>query len=231
MAPIRRPSRNLPARRPNPLRDMMLEKQRAVELARERMRAQQMAVDLPSIVKQRVGEQMQKLEDKLVSEFREIGTRVVTDSTTALTNQLGSRIDLLERVSHEQTRTLNSLRDSSKMASEKVSGIVDSIESSLAGAVPGFKLDPMSPPTPSLAPQSFVHPQFQLEPPKKQLVKAGTQAMTETEEVKGRVGFCPMCTSQNVRRTGRQGMFEEFLRLFFIAPFRCRACKHKFYRF
>ena len=111
---------------------MMLEKQRAVELARERMRAQQMAVDLPSIVKQRVGEQMEKLEDKLVSEFREIGTRVVTDSTTALANQLGSRIDLLERVSHEQTRTLNSLRDSSKMASEKVSGIVDSIESSLA---------------------------------------------------------------------------------------------------
>lgn len=210
---------------------MMLEKQRAVELARERMRAQQMSADLPSIVEHRVGEQMQKLEEKLVSEFREIGARAVTDSTNALTNQLGSRIDALERVSNEQTRTLNTLRDSSKVASEKVSGIVNSIESSLANAVPGFQLEPMSQPSPSLAPQSYVHPQFQLEPPKKQVVKATSQEMAETDEVKGRMGFCPSCTSQNIRRTGRQGLFEEFLRLFFIAPFRCRACKHKFYRF
>jgi len=43
--------------------------------------------------------------------------------------------------------------------------------------------------------------------------------------------YCPKCTSTNVRRASRTGMWEEFLRMFFIAPFRCRACRHKFYRF
>lgn len=205
----------------------MLEKQRAVELAKERMRAEQLSAELPSIVQNRVGEQMQKLEDKLVAEFKEIGARAVTDSTNALSDQLGSRIEMLERVSSEQSRTLMHLRDSSKVANQKVSQVVDTIENSLAAAVPGFKLDPM-PQRPEMP--SFVHPQFQIEAPKKTIVKAETREVAETDDT-GLVAFCPACTSKNIRRTTRQGLFENFLRLFFIAPFRCRACRHKFYRF
>ena len=53
----------------------------------------------------------------------------------------------------------------------------------------------------------------------------------DLDEVVGKNGFCPSCTSTDVRRANRVGMFESFLRLFFIAPFRCRSCRHKFYRF
>ena len=196
-------------------------------MVKERMRAEQFSADLPSIVQSRVGEQMQKLEAKLVAEFREIGARAVTESTNALSDQLGTRIEMLERVSSEQSRTLMYLRDSSKVANQKVSQVVDSIENSLAAAVPGFKLEPI--PRREELP-SFVHPQFQVEAPKKTVVKAETQEVTETDH-SGRVAFCPSCTSRKIRRTTRQGLFENFLRLFFIAPFRCRACRHKFYRF
>lgn len=205
----------------------MLERQRAAELVKERLRGEQLSADLPSIVQNRVGEQMQKLEDKLVAEFKEIGARAVTESTNALSDQLGSRIEMLERVSSEQSRTLMHLRDSSKVANQKVSQVVDSIENSLAAAVPRFKLDPL--PQREDMP-SFVHPQFQLEAPKKTVVKAETQEIVETDD-RERMAFCPACTSKNIRRTTRQGLFENFLRLFFIAPFRCRACRHKFYRF
>jgi len=227
LAPIRRTPRNFPARRPNPLRDLMLEKQRAAELTRERLRASQLSSDLPSIIENQVGEQMQKLEDKLITEFRELGKRAVEQSTAALSDQLNGRIETLEKVSNMQSKTLLTLRDSSRLANQKVSQAVDSIESSLAAAVPGFKLEPAREPA-----VPFIHPQFQPEAPKKQLVKANTQEVTETEAgVRGRIGFCPSCTSTNIRRATRAGLFEEFLRLFFIAPFRCRACRHKFYRF
>ena len=43
------------------------------------------------------------------------------------------------------------------------------------------------------------------------------------------VRFCPKCTSTNVRLATRSGAFQECLRLFWIVPFRCRACRHKFF--
>lgn len=206
----------------------MIEKHRSTEVMRERLRAEQLSADLPSLIETHVGNQMQKLEDKLVSEFKEMGQRAVEQSTTALSDQLNSRIETLEQVSAVQSETLLILRDSSKVASEKVEHVVDSIERSLAQAVPGFKLEPR--PERGRLP-SFVHPQFQVEAPKRTLVKAETREMSETDSTVGRVGFCPSCTSTNIRRTSRAGLFEEFLRLFFIAPFRCRSCKHKFYKF
>jgi hypothetical protein len=71
------------------------------------------------------------------------------------------------------------------------------------------------------------HPQFLLEEPV-EIVKADP---VDLSEIVGKFGFCPNCTSTDVRRANRKGLFEEFLRLFFIAPFRCRSCRHKFYRF
>jgi hypothetical protein len=206
----------------------MLEKQRGAEMVRERVRAEQLAAELPAIIESQVGSQMQKLEDKLVSEFKELGQRAVEQSTNALTEQLNSRLETLEKVSAVQSTTLKSLHDSSKMAYDKVEQVVDSIESTLAGAVPGFQLEPLSKPA---VPPTYLHPQFQLEAPKQVAPREDAEEAAELEADLGRVRFCPACTSTNIRRTNRKGIFEEFLRLFFIAPFRCRACRHKFYKF
>ena len=73
-----------------------------------------------------------------------------------------------------------------------------------------------------------MRPAYQMPESSTDVVKADSQ---ELAEAVGRNGFCPNCTSTNVRRANRSGLFEEFLRLFFVAPFRCRACRHKFYRF
>jgi hypothetical protein len=265
LATPRRP-RNLPAARPNPLRDLVTQKNRAVEAARERRRVQELKSELPSLIQDRVGEQIQKLETKLLTEVKEIGQRAIEESTAAIGHQLNGRIETLERVSALQTETLESLRDSSQIAERKVSAVVSQIEKSLATAVPGFALDPPSlPPLPEIgdfgaAPQisgsvligeapillqmppmpmgdrlrfsavrvttNGVHPQF-TEPPM-EIVPADP---VDISEIVGRNGFCPNCTSVDVRRANRKGMFETFLRLFSIAPFRCRACRHKFYRF
>ncbi len=227
---MRRP-RNSPARSSNPLRDLFAERNRAAEMARARRRNDAVRVDpvresiredLPSLIDAKVGEQMDRLETKLVEGFKEMGQRVVEQSTIALTNQLEGRITQLEKISVLQTETINHLRDSSKAAEQKVSGVVNSIEKALSEAVPGFRL---APPSPNLPPQ--------LAPPSagdhnKELVKAQTRSV---EDGRTPNTYCPKCTSANVRRATRAGMWEEFLRLFFIAPFRCRACRHKFYKF
>ncbi len=317
MATPRRP-RNLPAPRPNPLRDLVSQKTRATDAARERRRVQELKSELPSIIQERVGEQIQKLETRLLTEVKEIGQRAIEESTAAISEQLSGRIETLEKVSAMQTKTLAGLRDSSEVAERKVSEVVDQIEKSLASVVPGFELEPRAtlpeiprvqlpgeapagysqpkarapltdidyidrysrqiaapvsypvephtgaslpavnraaPPEPVFIspaierlrmPQmppvkiaeilSFTtapvhaagaHPQFQLEEPV-EIVKADP---VDLSEIVGKFGFCPNCTSTDVRRSARKGMFEEFLRLFFIAPFRCRSCRHKFYRF
>jgi hypothetical protein len=210
------------------MRDLIVEKSRGAEIVRERVRAEQLAADLPAIIESQVGSQMQKLEDKLVSEFKELGQRAVEQSTNALTEQLNTRLETLEKVSAVQSSTLKSLHDSSKMAYDKVEQVVGSIETTLAGAVPGFQLEPRSKPSAS---PTYVHPQFQLEAPKKTAGKDDADEAGDMEADLGKVRFCPACTSTNIRRTNRKGVFEEFLRLFFIAPFRCRACRHKFYKF
>ena len=281
LATPRRP-RNLPAARPNPLRDLVTQKARAADANRERRRVQELKSELPSIIQDRVGEHIQKLETKLLSEVKELSQRTIEESTAAISSQLSGRIDTLEQVSKMQTDTLESLRDSSQIAERKVSDIVTQIEKSLASAVPGFALDPPKTMPPPASPGSElpcvrqdsgrspqlsnaepvsgalhaidppmmlqmpampvgdrlkftsvalisngVHPQFQPEPPM-EIIEADP---LEIEEVVGRHGFCPNCTSVDVRRANRKGIFETFLRLFSIAPFRCRACRHKFYRF
>lgn len=275
----RRP-RNLPAARPNPLRDLVAQKHRAAEAIKERRRVRDLKSELPSIIQDRVGEHIQKLESKLLSEVKELSQRTIEQSAAAISNQLNGRIETLEKVSQMQTETLENLRDSSQIAERKVGDIVTQIERSLANAVPGFALDPprspaselpqpglpyhhqdpgrshallspepvtalhaidppimlQMPPMPVGERLKFtsvalltdgVHPQFQPEPPA-EIVAADP---LELEEVIERHGFCPNCTSLDVRRANRKGIFESFLRLFSIAPFRCRACRHKFYRF
>jgi hypothetical protein len=194
---------------------MVTEQQRSAELVRSRQRAEKLKTELPSIIEDQVGEQMQKLEDKLLKDFKNLGQRAIEESTAVLNDQLNERIETLEQISSIQSRTIVSLRDSSRLAEEKVSSVVNSIERTLTSAVPGFKLE-ASP---------YAIPQLESNA---QVIKADPQ---EIEELKGKHGHCPNCTSANVRRAYRHGLWEEFLRLFFIAPFRCRACRHKFYRF
>jgi hypothetical protein len=212
---MRRNQRNAPSRRANPLRDMVADQKRAAEALRARERAQQLKADLPSIIEDQVGEHMQKLESRLLQDFKQLGRRAIEESTAVLNEQLSGRIETLEQISSIQSRTIVNLRDSSKAAEQKVSSAVDSIEKTLSGAVPGFRLEA----------SQFAQRRIEAQTA---LIKSDA---LELEDVKGKYGFCPNCTSTNVRRAYRKGLWEEFLRLFFIAPFRCRACRHKFYRF
>jgi hypothetical protein len=214
---MRRP-RNPPGRLSNPLRELLAERNRAAELTRVRQREQDIADDLPALIDERVGQQIEKLETRLVEGFREMGQRVVEESTQALTSSLDGRITQLEQISLLQTDTINRLRDSSRDSEIKVSGVVNTIERALSDAVPGFRLSPPSHLPPQLNPESDT----------RELVKSQDRSI---EDLRIPNAYCPKCTSTNVRRASRSGMWEEFLRLFFIAPFRCRACRHKFYRF
>ena len=214
---MRRNQRNAPSRRTNPLRDMVADQKRAAEALRARERVQQLQADLPSLIEDQVGEHIQKLESKLLQDFKQMGQRAIEESTAVLNEQLSDRIETLEQISSIQSRTIVNLRDSSKAAEEKVSSVVNSIEKTLSGAVPGFRLEA----------SQYAQPQIEAQT-QTELIKASD---VELEDVKGKYGFCPNCTSTNVRRAYRKGLWEEFLRLFFIAPFRCRACRHKFYRF
>ncbi len=225
---MRRNSRNILGRRPNPLRELVAEQRRTAELLRNRERTEQLKEDLPAIIESRVGEHMQKLEDRLLQDFRDLGKKAVEQGTTALNDQLNGRLETLEKISALQSKTIVNLRDSSRVAEQKVSTVVNSIERTLAGAVPGFQLEPPAHPAlpDSLGFQPAISPQLEA---RTDMVKADSMEMEETPP--GTHGYCPACTSANVRRAYRSGMWDEFLRLFFIAPFRCRACRHKFYRF
>jgi len=211
---MRRSLRNAPGRRNNPLRELFAEQRRAAELARSRERAEHLKANLPSMIEDQVGEHLQKLETKLLREFQEIGQKAIDQSTAVLSDQLSDRIETLEQISSIQSRTITDLRDSSKAADQKVSSVVDSIEKTLSTAVPGFQLEPAHYPQPQIGSSTA-------------LVKLERD---ELEDVSGKV-FCPNCTSTDVRRAYRKGIWEEILRVFFLAPFRCRACRHKFYRF
>jgi hypothetical protein len=213
---MRRNQRNASSRRPNPLRDMVTEQKRAAEKSRARERAQQLKASLPSLIEDQVGEHIQKLETNLLKDFKQMGQRAIEESTAVLNEQLSDRIEALEQISSIQSRTIVNLRDSSKAAEQKVSSVVNSIEKTLSGAVPGFRLE------------ASQYAQRQIEEAQTALVKSDA---AELEDLKGKNGYCPNCTSTDVRRAYRKGLWEEFLRLFFIAPFRCRACRHKFYRF
>src|ERR1700679_2714476 len=127
---MRRP-RNSPGRTSNPLRDLLAERNRAAEQTRARLRERQVREDLPSLIDERVGEQIEKLETRLVEGFREMGQRVVEQSTEALTSQLDGRIAQLEQISVIQTDTIGHLRDTSRANEQKVSGVVNSIERAL----------------------------------------------------------------------------------------------------
>jgi hypothetical protein len=216
---MNRNQRRIPSRRPNPLRDLvaekLAEKQRSMELARTHQQAEKLAEELPGIVSERVGEHIQKLETKLLKDFQAMGQRAIEESTSVLTEQFSERLETLEHISALQSKTIENLRDSSKIADDKVSTVVNSLESTLSGAVPGFRLEPSAFAAPLIAAST-------------ELTRVEPQ---ELDEVKGKFGYCPKCTSTRIRRASRSGVFEQLLRFFFVAPFRCRACRHKFYRF
>ncbi len=213
---MRRNQKALPGRRVNPLRELVADQRRTAEISRARSRAEQLKAALPDLIDDQVGQHIQKLENRLLNDFKQMGKQAFEESATVLNNQLNERIETLEQISSIQSRTINRLHDSSKAAEQKVSSAVNSIEKTLSGAVPGFRLD---------APRHAAAPR--LETPT-EVIKADPR---QVEKAKGKHGFCPNCTSTDIRRANRHGLWEEFLRLFFIAPFRCRACRHKFYRF
>jgi hypothetical protein len=219
---MRRNPRLPSGRRPNPLRQLVTEQQRAADAARSRARVDQLKTDLPALIEDQVGEHFQKLEDKLLKDFQEMGQKAIEESTAAISDQLNDRIETLEEISALQHETINHLRDTSRIADKKVTSVVNSIEKTLSGVVPGFQLEP-SAFIPASGPALLDKDKSNTE-----LVPSDPR---ELQEVIGKYGFCPKCTSTKIRRAYRHGVWENLLRLFFIAPFRCRACRHKFYRF
>jgi hypothetical protein len=210
----RRSHRVQPGRRVNPLREIAAGQRRALEVGRDRERAERLTHQLPSLIEDRVGEHIQKLESKLLKDFQQIGRKAMDESAALLNEQLGDRIATLEQISSIQSRTITNLRDSSKAADHKVASVVTSIEQTLSGAVPGFRLEAPKYAQPQLEQSAVAH-----------------ERVEDDGEDRGESGFCPKCTSTNIRRANRHGLWEEVLRLFFLAPYRCRACRHKFYRF
>src|SRR5580658_253931 len=113
---MRRNQRNAPSRRANPLREMVADQKRAAEAARARERAEQLKANLPSLIEDQVGEHIQKLENKLLNDFKEMGQKAIEESTAVLNEQLSERIETLEQISSIQSKTIVNLRDSSRAA-------------------------------------------------------------------------------------------------------------------
>ena len=204
------------ASRANPLRELLADRERLS--ARPRL-PNDLAADLPSLIENQVDQQFDRLESRLIQNFKQMGQQVIEESTAALNNELGSRIDSLEKLSAQQNEALRSISRTTRATEGRVHSVVNSIERTLADAVPGgFQLQQaanVSHALPAGADNS-------------EMVRADRK---ELEESAIRYGFCPKCTSGHIRRKTRNGLFENFLRLFFIAPFVCRACRHKFYKF
>ena len=216
LAQIRR-RLNSAGRNLNPLRELIANHERLA--AQPHLRPEGIAARLPALIEDQVEQQFGRFESKIIRGFREMGQRVTEESTAAISSQLGDRIDSLEKVSALQTEALHGLRRSTTATEGRVSSAVNSIEETLSNSVPGgFRLQQAANVTRAL-PKSEESAE---------LVKADRK---ELEESAIRYGFCPKCTSGHIRRKSRHGLFENFLRLFFIAPFICRACRHKFYKF
>lgn len=204
------------ASRANPLRELLADRERLS--ARPRLR-NDMAADLPSLIETQVDQQFDRLESTLIQNFKQMGQQVIEESTAALNNELGNRIDSLEKLSAQQNEALQSISRTTRTTEGRVHSVVNSIERTLADAVPGgFQLQQAANVVRAL-PASADN---------SEMVRADRR---ELEESAIRFGFCPKCTSGHIRRKTRHGLFENFLRLFFIAPFVCRACRHKFYKF
>jgi CheY-like chemotaxis protein len=50
-------------------------------------------------------------------------------------------------------------------------------------------------------------------------------------EVVPEIKICPHCGWSNVRPSSRRGLLDSVLAIMFLTPFRCRNCRHRFFRF
>jgi len=170
--------------------------------AHDRQTSEKLRSELPALIDDQVAEQVQELEDQLLRNFKRLRKEALERSTAVLTAQLNERISNLEQVSSLQAQTIGNLRESSEMAERKIGSVVHAIETTLSYSVPGFRL-----------------------------LNAETQQKSEPAELKGEQGSCPKCLASEIRRSHRRGLWDEFVRLFLLAPYRCSKCRHRFYRF
>src|SRR5436305_2123584 len=96
LAPIRRTPRR-GGRRSNPLRELLADQERS--LARTSGRGESIAARIPSLIEDQVEEQFDRLESRLIHDFRQMGQQVIEEGTAAISDQLGGRIDTLEKIS------------------------------------------------------------------------------------------------------------------------------------
>jgi predicted Zn-ribbon and HTH transcriptional regulator len=170
--------------------------------------------DLNSLIEQQVGRRFEQLESRLIRDLQVLGDKAVEESARALNQQLGQRLHALEGASSFHSAALASIGSATRKAEQDVKSAVTHIEQTLSEAGPGFQLDPPS------------HSRRLTE--RRALVKE--DCAPENENTGYPSVYCPRCTSTHIRRANRANAFEHFLRLFSIAPFRCRACRYRFYR-
>ena len=154
-----------------------------------------------SLIEQQVGRQFAQFEIELLKNFQRVTEHIAQENARALADQMENRLRMLESISAGQSAILARL--------------------SVPGQLAGAPLDPPATQVAAAEDQSM----------------SDSSGMTPSMDDPGRVNaveypflHCPRCTSRHIRRASRANFLEQSMRLFGLAPFRCRSCRHKFYR-
>jgi hypothetical protein len=154
-----------------------------------------------SLVEQQVGRQFAQFEIELLKNFQRVTEHIAQENARALADQLENRILMLESISARQAALLARL----------------SAPGQLAGS-------------PASSPESQSATSEDKTMPDSAGVAFGPDERARLTAVEYPSLHCPRCTSRHIRRATRTNFLEQSMRLFGLAPFRCRSCRHKFYR-
>lgn len=165
--------------------------------------ASPLASDVDGLIRNHVERRMATLERNLVRELAAQGQITADNAASALSEEIERRVGSLERNAAVQLRELSKLQESSDAAESHIDSAAVAIQRILGSAV--------------------------LLPPATRII---TRQIATRDNALARSRYCcPNCSSGDICAAARSGFCEGFLRLFFIQPFRCRACSHGFFRF
>jgi hypothetical protein len=154
-----------------------------------------------SLIEQQVGRQFAQFEIELLKNFQRVTEHIAQENARALADQVESRLQILESISAGQSALLARL----------------SVPGQLAGA-------------PAESPSSRGAKSEDQRLSDSAGVASAMDDPGRTNAVEYSSLHCPRCTSRHIRRASRANFLEQSMRLFGVAPFRCRSCRHKFYR-
>jgi hypothetical protein len=171
--------------------------------------------DLAALVQRQVDAQMEVLGRKLTEDIALRGQEVVNQTVTAVAKKLESRVEAVERDATQQLRELSKLQESTGVMANQIDAAANAVQRSLGAVAPPAAIAP--PPATSLWGPSL-------------LPAAPSPRSVERRSPNRKQYVCPHCKSADLRPSEREGLYEEFLRLFFIKPLRCRRCLRRYFR-